>query len=62
MINNPIIYKFFKDFTKKIKETNKVVIFSCRLFPNILKFRDHHKGFLKIWKTKLLQTLNEEFS
>ena len=39
--NNPIIYKFFKDFTNHRKKTNMAVIFSCRPFPNILKYRDH---------------------
>ena len=28
MINNPIIYKFFKDFTNHRKETNRAVVFS----------------------------------
>ena len=37
MINNPIIYKFFKDFTNHRKKTNRAVDFSCRPFPNILK-------------------------
>ena len=36
MINNPIIYKFFKDFTNHRKKTNRAVAFSCRPFPNIL--------------------------
>ena len=36
MINNPIIYKFFKDFTNHRKKTNRVVVFSCRSFSNIL--------------------------
>ena len=40
MINNPIIYKFFKDFANNRKKTNRVVVFSCRPFPNILKYRD----------------------
>ena len=35
--NNPIIYKFFKDFTNHRKKTNRVVVFTCRPFPNILK-------------------------
>ena len=61
-INNPIIYKFFKDFTNHWKKTNKVVIFSCRPFPNILKYRDHQWNLPRIWKTRLLETLIEEFS
>ena len=33
MINNPIIYKFFKDFTNHGKKTNRAVVFSSRLPP-----------------------------
>ena len=36
MNNNPIIYKFFKDFTNHRKKTNRVVVFSSGPFPNIL--------------------------
>ena len=32
VINNAIIYKFFKDLTVR-KKTNWAVVFSCRLFP-----------------------------
>ena len=41
VIQNLIIYKFFKDFANHKKKTNRVVVFSCRLFPNILKYREH---------------------
>ena len=37
MINNPIINKFFKNFTNHRKKTNRAVNFSCKPFPNILK-------------------------
>ena len=37
VINKPIIYKFFKDFTNHIKKTNRAVVFSSKPFPNILK-------------------------
>ena len=47
MISSPIIYRFFKDFTNHRKKTKKVVAFSCRPFPNILKYRDHQWDFLK---------------
>ena len=40
VINNPIIYKFFKDFTNPRMNTSRVVVFSCRPFPNILKYRE----------------------
>ena len=36
IINNPIIQKFFKDFTNHRKKTNRVVVFSCRPFPIFL--------------------------
>ena len=58
MINNPIIYKIFKDFTNHRKKTNRAVVFSCRPFPNILKYRDHRWNFPTIWKTRLLKTLS----
>ena len=41
VINNPIIFKFFRDFTNHRKKTKRVVVFSCRPWPNILKYRDH---------------------
>ena len=41
MTNNPIIYKFFKDFTNQRKETNRVIVFRCIPFPNSLNYRDH---------------------
>ena len=36
VINNPIIYKFFKDFTNHRKKTNRAVVFSCRLSPTFV--------------------------
>ena len=35
MINNPIIYKFFKNFTNHREETNRAVVFSSRPLPYI---------------------------
>ena len=35
------IFHFLQDFTKHKKETNRVVFFSCRPLPNILKYRNH---------------------
>ena len=43
MINSPIIYKFFKDFTKHRKKTNKALVFSSRSFLNLLKYRDQQE-------------------
>ena len=62
VINNSIIYKFSKDFNNHRKKTNRAVIFSCRPFPNILKYMDYQWNLPTIWKTKLIQTLIEEFS
>ena len=31
---------FFNDFTNHRKKTNRAVVFNCRPFPNILKYRD----------------------
>ena len=62
VVNNSIIYKFFKDFTNNGKKTNGAVVSSCRPFPNILKYRDHRWSLLTIWKTTFFQTLIEEFN
>ena len=61
-VNNPIIYKFFKDLTNQRKKTNRVVVFSSRPFSNILKYRDHQWDLPKIHKTRLFQTHIGEFS
>ena len=49
-LDDPIIYKFFKDFTKRRKKTN------------ILKYSEHWQNLLTIWNTRLLQTYIEKFS
>ena len=36
-----IIYKFFKYLTNHRKKTNRALVFSCRHFRDILKYRDH---------------------
>ena len=41
LTRNSIIYKSFKDFTNHRKKTNRVVVFSSRPLPIILKYRDH---------------------
>ena len=33
VINYPIIYKFFKDFSNYRKKTDRAAVFSCRDFP-----------------------------
>ena len=53
------LYKLSKVFTNHTKKTNRVVVFSCRTFPNILKYRDHQWNLPTIWKTRILI---EEFS
>ena len=45
MINNPIILKFFKDFTKHRKKTNSTVVFSSRPFPTFLNTRTTNETF-----------------
>ena len=55
-------YKFFKDFTNHQKNTNRVLVFSCRPLPSILQYRDHQWDFSTVWKTRLLQTHFEDFS
>ena len=36
MINNPIIYKFFKDFTNHRKKTNRAVVLAVDISPTFL--------------------------
>ena len=60
VIINPIIYKFFKDFANNRMKTNRVVAFSCRSFPKILKYMDHRRDFLRIWKTGLTRLLQKQ--
>ena len=62
MINNPIIYKFYKDFTNHRKKTSRAVVFSCRPYPNIFKYRDHQWKLATIWKMRFLLTVTEEIS
>ena len=57
VINKPVIYKFFKDFANHRKKNNRVVIFSHRLFYNILKYMDHQGALQTIYKTRLLQII-----
>ena len=45
MINNPINHKSFKDFTNHRKKTNRVVVFSCRPFPDILNAGNTYETF-----------------
>ena len=41
MINNPIIYKFSKDFTNHGKKSKSPVALSFRPFPNMLKYMNY---------------------
>ena len=52
----------FTSFNNHRKNTNRVVVFSSRPFSNIFKYRDHWWNLPTIRKTRLLQTLIEEFS
>ena len=56
MINNPIIYKFFKDFTYHRKKTNWAVVLAVDLSPIFLNtwttdetFQHSGKHILKSW-------------
>ena len=62
VINNLIIYKFFKESINHKKKTNRVVVFSCRCVPNILKYCDHSLNFPKIRRSRLIETQIEKFS
>ena len=51
VINNPIIYKFFKDFTNHRKKTNRAVVF-VDLYPTFLDTRTSDETFqLSVKKT-----------
>ena len=41
VIDNPIVYKFFRDFTNHKKKNNRVVDFSCTLLANAIKYSNH---------------------
>ena len=43
-------------------EINRMVVFSHRPLPNILKYRDHKLDLSTVSKTRFLQTHAEEFS
>ena len=51
----------FKYFTNNRKKTNRAVVFSCRPFSYILKYRNHRWNLPTIWKTRFLQSHIEEF-
>ena len=53
--------KIFEDFSSYRKKTNRVVVFSSGLSPNILKYIGHRWDHSTIWKARLLQTHIEEF-
>ena len=55
MINKPIIYTFFKDFTNHGKRTDEIVFSSQAPLPNSLKHKDH-KDVPIIWKIRFIQT------
>ena len=56
VINEPIICTFFKNFTNHRRKTSRALVFSNRLFSNILKYGDHRENIEEH------QTDIEEFS
>ena len=40
VINKPIIYKFFQNFTNHRQKTNRTLLLSHRTYPSILKYKD----------------------
>ena len=55
VINNPMIYKFFKDFTNHRKNSNRAAVFSSSHFPSILRHKDHHETFQQSGKQDSLR-------
>ena len=62
VINNPIMYKFFKNLTNHRKKTNRAVVSSHILLPNIRKYWDHRRNLLAVCKTRFLLKQTEKFS
>ena len=62
VINNLIIYKFFKEFINHKKKTNRVLVFSCRCIPNILKYYDHSLNLPKMRRSRFIEIQIEKFS
>ena len=54
MINKPIIYKLFKDFTNHTEKTNRVIVFRLRF---LLKYRDHSWNLPAILKIRFFEYL-----
>ena len=55
VVNNPIIYKFSKDFTNNRKKSNRMVVFRYIPLPNILKYMVNISDLHTTWKTKFPQ-------
>ena len=55
-----IVFTFFSNTLRG--KADRMIVFSCRHFPHILKYRDYWWYLLTIWKTRLLETYIEEFS
>ena len=49
-----VLFTSFSKTTNHRKKTNRAVVFSCRPFPDILKYWDHWRDLPTIWKTRLL--------
>ena len=61
LLTTTVLNTKISEVENKMSDTSTLTV-SCRPFPNILKYRDHQWNLPKIWKTRLLQTLIEEFS
>ena len=57
VIDKPIIFKFFNDFTNHRKNTNRAVVFSCRPCPKILKNWDNRRNLPKTGKQESFRQL-----
>ena len=54
--SNSLVTCFSKTLLTTGKKTNRAGVFSCRPYPNILKYRDDWRKPLTIWKTRLFWT------
>ena len=62
VINQLIIYKFFKEFINHKKKTNRAVVFSCRCLPNILKYCDYRLNIKKFRWSRFNQAQIKNFT
>ena len=54
VINNPIIYKFFKNSTNHRKKNNRVLVFSCRPLMKRSNNQENKTSYDTYWRVQLI--------